>query len=117
MTQSTPQFTVSPPDVPLEGVGVERKHTPGPWYVRTDGEQSCGFEMDGPLVEVVSADGTVICCNERYYPTSLDPKNAQLIAAAPDMLDALIEIVNKYGNGWGGQIAAKAIAKATTPQE
>ena len=22
MTQSTPQFTVSPPDVPLEGVGV-----------------------------------------------------------------------------------------------
>ena len=71
----------------------QTQHTPGPWRLRTDGEQSCGVE-DGPLVEVVAEDGTVVCCNERYYPTAVEPCNARLIAAAPDMLAALPSVAN-----------------------
>ena len=33
--------------------------------------------------------GRVICCNEPYYPTALDPKHAHLIAAAPALLEAV----------------------------
>lgn len=63
------------------------KHTPGPWKV-VIGEQNIGE----PLVSVESAGGDVICDNETYYPKALDPCNASLIAAAPDLLEALIEV-------------------------
>ena len=76
----------------------QTQHTPGPWRLRTDGEQSCGVE-DGPLVEVVAEDGTVVCCNERYYPTAVEPCNARLIAAAPDMLEALLFVLRVVTEG------------------
>lgn len=40
-------------------------------------------------VRVVDEDGGVICDNEPYYPHALDPEHAKLIAAAPDLLEAL----------------------------
>ena len=59
-------------------------HTPGPWRV----EEIELFET-GSGVQVVAADGTVIADNQTYYPQSLDPANAHLIAAAPELLEAL----------------------------
>lgn len=94
---------------------METKHTPGPWAVRIDPDgQSCGSD-DGPLVEVVGQDGEVVCCNERYYPTRLDQKNAHLIAAAPDMLEALQNIENDDAHmpGTAWKLIQEAIAKAT----
>ncbi len=53
------------------------KHTPGPW--RHAGRKG---GWDG----VTSADGTDICALEYN-----NPANARLIAAAPDLLEALLE--------------------------
>ena len=44
-------------------------------------------------VRVVDEVGNVICCNEPYYPTPLDPKHANLIAAAPAMRDEAMALV------------------------
>lgn len=64
-------------------------HTPGPWTVRMTGEQ---YHSNEPLVEIVAADGTVIANNQKYYPEPLDPKNAYVQAAAPEMLEALYQV-------------------------
>lgn len=65
------------------------RHTAGPWFVR---------EIDllegGKGVEVVAGDGEVICDNQTYYPQALDPRNARLIAAAPELLEALSTLLN-----------------------
>jgi hypothetical protein len=47
----------------------------------------------GEGVAVVAADGTVIADNQTYYPHALDPANAALIAAAPDLLQALEDLL------------------------
>ena len=44
---------------------------------------------------MISADGHVICDNQTYYPEALDPKNAHLIAAAPELLEAL-KVAREY---------------------
>ena len=69
------------------------KHTPGPWAIKPLDR----YEQDeGPPegLEIVGSDGTTICCNQTYYPTPLEPRNARLIAAAPDLLTALETLVN-----------------------
>jgi len=89
------------------------KHTPGPWeynYSRYDGRRLAEF--------YINADKYCIAvCN------SNEP-NARLIAAAPDMLVALQEIVNNLDPGdfvvptsFSIQRARAAIAKATGQEE
>jgi hypothetical protein len=53
------------------------KFTPGPWNFNGSG--------------VYGADGTTIADMETYYPAPLDPNNGPLIAAAPELLEALEE--------------------------
>jgi hypothetical protein len=53
-------------------------HTPGPWEV--------GLDPDGELA-IVTAEARDICTVEKYYEDY--EGNAQLIAAAPNMLKAL----------------------------
>lgn len=57
-------------------------HTPGPWI-------TCGFEN----LTVNDRDGnTIIACPGSSTGTRIEMKaNARLIAAAPDLLEALIE--------------------------
>lgn len=86
------------------------KHTPGPWYVGRE-DQNTGE------IEVVSEDRPYICL---VFPGAIDevtPANARLIAAAPELLEALIGFMNEFGdksinnkNVWN---ARSAIAKAT----
>ena len=86
-------------------------------------ETSCS----GQGVQVVDdTTGRVICCNEPYYPTKLDPKHAHLIAAAPAMLEA-IKLHVAYealpqdrggkngpkGKAWAAFIAARDAVLAT----
>ena len=59
----------------------ETKHTPGPWSV--------GVTSDGGEIDIIAADGwfvSVACDSVGEGDTEA---NAHLIAAAPDMLEAL----------------------------
>ena len=82
-------------------------HTPGPWHQEAN-TQECddrgGFFVCHP--ETVCED-TAICMVE-------EEADANLIAAAPDMLEALENIENDDGSIPAGiwDLAEKAIAKA-----
>ena len=66
------------------------KHTPGPWHYRTS---------DGSIGGIDSACGLSIAQAFQVKPISEDltqetrKSNAHLIAAAPDLLDALKELL------------------------
>ena len=115
------------------------KHTPGPWTadeaphwgqpgieVRTpDGginvrmigaSASCAdFDQDGvaEYVPVVYDDGHTLYHEPNALATTL--ANARLIAAAPEMYEALRDMLAAYGDGSGDPVllqAAHALAKA-----
>jgi hypothetical protein len=79
-------------------------HTPGPWKIGA---------YESGQVAVDRANGTEVT-------GFIDPADAQLIAAAPDLLDALRQVVAVYDGNHVGHIvgmsfdkARAAIAKAT----
>ena len=77
------------------------EHTPGPWKVVG--------------LSVISDSG--IICNPPSGPIDELEANARLIAAAPDMLEAL-EMSVRYLEGWPAQDwAIAAIAKAKGERE
>lgn len=77
--------------------------------------------------EVVKADsdisGNIVCCAPLEWRDSMQnwPANARLIAAAPELLHALVGL-EKLAGRWAGdhnkaiRIAREAIAKAESPQ-
>lgn len=67
------------------------KHTPGPWHVRYD-TNSALEEHSPPMVSSIS--GNVPVCE--IYSVAAYHANAHLIAAAPDMLEALEECVEAF---------------------
>jgi hypothetical protein len=74
----------------------EQKHTAGPWCyglgyrVRPDrGLDAQGREVGGPTIAEVNADADRCC----PAPAEIEA-NGRLIAAAPDLLAALEELVN-----------------------
>lgn len=80
------------------------KHTPGPWF--TKGKFDSGFF--GSTTEVRSEDRTVVA-----FVISGNDHNASLIAAAPELLAALNEVVrisDRKHDAWDA--ARAAIAKA-----
>lgn len=66
------------------------KHTPGPWSVGR-------YPDDGSLA-VVNEKLTIALMDQSFYGNQISKEkceaNAQLIAAAPDMLEALQDAVN-----------------------
>lgn len=66
----------------------EKQHTPAPWS--TDGDAYSGN------LDVISPTGRIamIDCEFSEAPESVSEANAHLIAAAPDLLAALIELSN-----------------------
>lgn len=86
------------------------KHTPGPW--RTD-------LYDGTLV--IDPDGVPVATTTGDYESADEyavmEADALLIAAAPDLLEALIDLAGAGAEAWGEdrpcvRIARAAIAKA-----
>jgi hypothetical protein len=71
-------------------------HTPEPWRVLAD-EQIMGRPISGRWA--VEADGAYICLDPEWddecHAESL--ANARLIAAAPDLLEALQSMVYEFG--------------------
>lgn len=87
----------------------EQKHTPGPW--RTGGTNNGRSDW-------VFADGQAVADCEFLNDDRINLANARLIAAAPDMLEALTQCVlqlqylaDKFGEtGTGAAVLARVIA-------
>ena len=79
------------------------EHTPGPWQVR----EHAPWIIDGP-------DGIVIGLASQQNQENNHKADAQLMAAAPDMLRALDFMLERWGHFSYGEIkgAADAVAKA-----
>lgn len=104
-------------------------HTPGPWKVDDSVKQGANFHSD--VWQIIAKDpekgwphtvATIEHYNECPAQDTYIEKNAQLIAAAPDMLEALRAVVSllkeQYEQGndllWCEfDKAEQAIAKAT----
>lgn len=98
----------------------QAKHTPGPWWVDDfgNGDVRVGADpvkgMPPPFV-----DGrTFICKMYQKDERGIDAKaNAQLIASAPELLEALQcimeDIDSEFGTNYDYKKARAAIAKAT----
>lgn len=95
------------------------KHTPGPWDC-IEARTSCGRAFRIGSGEMLSA-GPGCCIIYDDYPGNLDNEraaNARLIAAAPELLEALTALVAVYDDEFGMvapemDAALAAISKAT----
>ena len=100
------------------------KHTPGPWVINTAGGAKKGepFRITEIYVYAPHVQDDTAICADIIDPITQEPSeaNARLIAAAPELLDAL-KIIAEYASegeastgpaGWMGVVARVAIAKA-----
>jgi hypothetical protein len=85
------------------------KHTPGPWQYAFEGG-TAAFIMEGDGTTVAKISTTENSTAHRNLPA-----NARLIAAAPDLLEALkfAQSIIGHPDDAGSQMIAAAIAKAT----
>lgn len=91
---------------------MSAKHTPGPWSQGTVGEGRECVWLNGRTQEARGYD------REQEWIDCNTEANARLIAAAPELLEALIELADCGAEAWGEdrpcvRIARDAIAKAT----
>ncbi len=87
------------------------KHTPAPWVavINTD------LDLPGGLIK--SGDKSIAHTLQKAIGAEQARANANLIAAAPELLEALQEIVgNHYLSDKAQSMATKAIAKALGQQ-
>ena len=80
---------------------MERKHTPGPWKFHANGDAN-DYSILGPNNNWVIA---FIQNGEIWTEQQL--ANAKLIAAAPDMLEALVKWINYFESNPEDQNANK----------
>jgi uncharacterized protein (DUF1810 family) len=90
------------------------KFTPGPWV-----HKGYGAIVGGPAEEYVngSAQQQIAMCFGPRLAKDEDPvetrdANARLIAAAPDMYEALRAVVDNYYNGEGDEQSVARLARA-----
>ena len=83
---------------------TESKHTPGPWKATYDSQLQAAIEIynteDRVMVAVLPDRGTIEAMSEIEA-------NANLIAAAPDMYEALECACDKYCIGYSGDSLVK----------
>ena len=92
---------------------MRTNHTPGPWHVVT---------IDGSIGSVEAEDGSAVA-QAQPRGTLRNPDhnerraNTRLIAAAPELLEALIDLVDACDGNYMEltDIAKAAINKATKP--
>lgn len=94
------------------------KHTPGPWGLAEVKNDS------GRIIHLVPIDSeklsllTVFDDGETYFGAVYLDSDARLIAAAPDLLEALEDLLKNTGiHGQWADKARAAIAKATGEQQ
>lgn len=105
---------------------MQTQHTPGPWYVFHSAHRG-RFDDDGPgafsIGDAPTARSANILCSRYEWPERAEEMkaNARLMAAGPDLLEALIELADCGAEAWGEdrpcvKWARAAIAKATGEQ-
>jgi hypothetical protein len=79
---------------------MENKHTRGPWAVKTMYYRGHGssetyfiYDADGNMLHSPGGDAGTMKSPEPYEGFGFKQEDARLIAAAPDLLDALEELV------------------------
>ena len=89
------------------------EHTPGPWKIERPSWRR-GGRNDCKQAITAGGFGTVAVCTRANHNQDIDSRNANIIAAAPDLLEALENILHHQPQLIGpGVIEAKAaIAKA-----
>ncbi len=97
---------------------MNTKHTPGPWRQSTANPNAVNKDGEKGAIGIATAHGTDDSNYAAYFPSTDEARaNALLIAAAPDMLQALL-VLRSYFEGKGHipnalAPALAAIAKAT----
>lgn len=95
------------------------KHTPGPWTIdHANSQDNADVGIHGPDIDGLSS--LIICdlCLDGY-DQKMQVANAKLIAAAPELLEALLEVLPLVKHtddaGWEKMKRARlACEKATT---
>lgn len=91
----------------------DTKHTPGPWFTKREGFSTVYIEarIGGGMLQEVAACGPTEAGQEQQEA------NARLIAAAPELLEALQEAKHMFAGEYPGHPTTErifaAIAKAT----
>lgn len=90
------------------------KYTPGPWKVCAPPDKVCtNYGGDKDVAKGGWGKVIVTCRRSSWMSEGEEFANAQLISAAPDLLDALKDArYALYGNGPGNLRIDAAIAKA-----
>lgn len=89
------------------------KHTPGDWYVTGEMTRYINVRIGGGLIQEVASCGPTEA-DGGYGPQQ--EANARLIAAAPDLLEALQMLLEFPNTGPATTTARAAIAKSTGEQ-
>lgn len=95
---------------------MELKHTPGPWEVNSAGSAKRGeaFKIDEYYVFAPHVQDDTAICSDVIEPVSALPSeaNARLIAASPEMLEALLLFVEYEKDSESNDDVAMMIAYA-----
>lgn len=87
---------------------MEGKHTPGPWFITGSMTKYVEARIPGRMIQEVAACGPT-AADDGYGEQQM--ANAHLIAAAPDLLEALDLMVSTHEEG-GWPTATITIARA-----
>lgn len=96
------------------------KHTPGPWHIGSgNGEGSIFADNGRTRLEIGGTTLYPICQVNRKWEDEEDEANARLIAAAPELLQAIKDLFREcamvhksWGNDDNTEEAAAAIKRA-----
>lgn len=101
-----------------EGSASPLHHTPGPWTAHF-GSQGA-FSVEAPNLREDANVSTVVICQRSGHTTRSDEmmSNGHLIAAAPDLLEAMQDVVRIFSGYQGLEMSAAraAIKKAFPPK-
>lgn len=92
------------------------KHTPGPWKVGAKFDTGSASTSGVEISDIENSETVAVAVEGNdsggIYAYQEVMANARLIAAAPELLDALKELVDRYPNNVGITKAKAALAKA-----
>jgi len=110
-------YTVPPKRQPLSAYETQKlrgsmsKHTKGPWFVTYSNTVEYG-ECVGVGISTEPSKTPICIVSKTENVNPIDKENARLIAAAPELLEALIVISEESTDLGARECAIQAIAKA-----